>query len=146
MPRSLALSNDLRIAVARLSRRLRRSVADEALGFPQLSALGTLEQRGSLTLQELSTREGITPPSMLKTVNTLVDAGYLARRAHETDGRKQLLEITDAGHAMLAETKRRRNVWLAERLDALSVDERAALARAVPILEQLAACAPEGES
>ena len=138
MPRSLALSNDLRIAVARLSRRLRRSVADETLGFPHMSALGTMQQCGPLTLQELSVKERVTPPSMLRTVQGLVDHGYVDRVPHETDGRKQLLVITDAGATMIDETRRRRNAWLATRLDALTPDERATLQQAAQIMERIA--------
>lgn len=138
MPRSLALSNDIRIAVARLSRRLRQSLADETLSFPHMSALGALDKAGALTLQELSRAERVTPPSMLRTVTALVEHGYVARRPHATDGRKQLLEITDSGFRMMDATRRSRNLWLAERLDALSTDERATLAAAAPILERLA--------
>ncbi|WP_144720081.1 MarR family winged helix-turn-helix transcriptional regulator [Agrococcus jejuensis] len=138
MPRSLALSNDLRIAVARLSRRLRRSVADETLGFPHMSALGTMQKCGPITLQELSTKERVTPPSMLRTVQGLVDHGYVDRTPHETDGRKQLLVITDDGQQMIEETRRRRNAWLAARLDALTPDERATLQRAAQIMERIA--------
>lgn len=138
MPRSLALADDVRIAVARLSRRLRRSVADETLSFPHMSALGTLDKCGPLTLQELSAKERITAPSMLKTVNALVEHGYLARRPHDTDGRKQLLNITEAGFAMMDQTRRQRNLWLAERLDALTADERATLANAAGIMQKLA--------
>lgn len=138
MPRSLTLSNDVRIAVARLSRRLRQTRADETVSFPHMSALGSLDKCGPLTLQDLSRVERVTPPSMLRTVNALVEHGYVARRPHESDGRKQLLEITSEGFAMMEATRRSRNLWLAERVDALSTEERALLAKAAPILERLA--------
>lgn len=138
MPRSLTLSNDVRIAVARLSRRLRQTRADETISFPHMSALGTLGKCGPITLQDLSRKERVTAPSMLRTVTSLVDHGYVARRPHETDRRKQLLEVTPAGLEMMDATRRSRNLWLAERIDALSTDERALLAKAAPILERLA--------
>ena len=138
MPPPPSLSNDLRIAVARLSRRLRRSVADETLGFPHMSALGTLHKCGPITLQDLSAKDGVTPPSMVRTVHSLVEHGYVERRPHETDGRKQLLEITESGHAMMDETRRQRNAWLQGRLDALDDDDRATLRRAAEIMDRLA--------
>jgi DNA-binding MarR family transcriptional regulator len=80
----------------------------------------------------------VTPPSMLRTVQGLVDHGYVDRTPHETDGRKQLLVITDEGQQMIDETRRRRNLWLATQIDALTPDERQTLQQAARIMERLA--------
>lgn len=121
----------------RLSRQLRRNNDFVDLSFPQVSALGILLKHGSLTLQELAAREGITPPSMLKSVQRLIELEYVEKAPHETDGRKQLLTITPRGHEVIDDIRERRNQWLQARLDALTDDEIAVLVQALPILERL---------
>jgi DNA-binding MarR family transcriptional regulator len=131
-------AHDLRIAVARLARRIRteRAVAD--LGNSQMSVIGLLAVHGSLTPTELSELERITPPSMTRTVSQLVEDGYVARTPSAEDGRKVLLELTDRGRELAAETRRRRDAWFSHRLEELTAEERAQLLDAVPVLRKLA--------
>ncbi|WP_430591701.1 MarR family winged helix-turn-helix transcriptional regulator [Humidisolicoccus flavus] len=138
MPRSLSLSDELRVAVARLSRRIRQSRADTTLSFPHYSALGSMRMIGVCTLSELAEQEQVTAPSMNRTVNSLVEHGYVARTPHASDGRKLMLEITESGDLMIEQTKRQRNLWLAEQLDALTPAERSTLSAAIPLLQRLA--------
>ena len=125
------------MAVARLSRLARHSHTFDDLTFSQSSALVRIMQREPLTLQELAESEGITPPSMLKTVQSLVELGYVTRRPHETDGRKQLLEITEQGHRAIGEIRERRDAWMQERLAQLSDDEMTLLRAALPAMRRL---------
>ncbi|MGO1497956.1 MAG: MarR family winged helix-turn-helix transcriptional regulator [Agrococcus casei] len=138
MPEFGPLPNSLRRAVTRLSRQLRRNNDFTELSFPQVSALGILLAHGSMTLQELAEREGITPPSMLKSVQRLIELEYVGKAPHETDGRKQLLTITERGHEVIDDIRERRNEWLRARLDALSPEEIDVLEQALPILFRLA--------
>ena len=123
--------------MTRLSRQLRRNNDFTELSFPQVSALGILLAHGSMTLQELAQREGITAPSMLKSVQRLIELEYVGKTPHETDGRKQLLDITARGHEVIADIRERRNEWLRARLESLSSDEVAVLEEALPILLRL---------
>jgi DNA-binding MarR family transcriptional regulator len=132
------MDSDLRITIARLARRIRQERADTDLGDSQMSVLFALGLHGPLTLGELSTNERITAPSMNRTVNLLEAAGLLARTASPDDGRKVIIDLTDAGHALIDETRRRRDAWFSERLAALSPDERALLEAADPVLRKLA--------
>jgi DNA-binding MarR family transcriptional regulator len=131
-------AHDLRIAVARLARRIRteRAVAD--VGDSQMSVIGLLASHGSLTLTELSDLDRITPPSMTRTVSQLVDDGYVARTPSPEDGRKVLLELTERGRELAAETRRRRDAWFSHRLEELTAQERTQLRDAVPVLRKLA--------
>ncbi len=131
-------AHDLRIAVARLARRIRteRDVSD--VGNSQMSVIGLLSSHGSLTLTELSDLERITPPSMTRTVSQLVDDGYVTRTRSADDGRKVLLELTSRGRQLAAETRRRRDAWFSDRLEQLTAQERAQLREAVPVLRKLA--------
>ncbi|MEO6200526.1 MAG: MarR family transcriptional regulator [Cryobacterium sp.] len=132
------LSHDFRIANARLARRLRQEKAENELSGGQFSALETLFAVGPLTLSELSESEHVTPPSMNRTINCLVDAGLVHRAGSEDDGRKVVLTATDDGLALMRETRKRRDAWLATRVSALTADERRVLADATRIMKGLA--------
>lgn len=136
MPDSLA--TDLRIAVNRLSRTLRAQKADAAMTDAQFSALARLHREGAMTLADLSRQDGVTPPSMTKTVAVLVERGLASKDDHGDDRRKVLLAATPAGSALVEETRRRRDDWLSPRLTALTADERRTLTDATEIMRRLA--------
>ena len=76
---------------------------------------------------------------MNRTVNCLQDAGYVERSADDSDGRKVVITITDAGRAVVDETTRRRDAWVETVLADVSEQERMTLAAAAEILQRLAA-------
>lgn len=133
------LAAGLRVAVARLTRRLRseRDPQNE-LSVGQLSVLGTLYRCGACSIGELAAQERVQPPSMTRTVNCLEEAGYVLRTPHATDGRQVVIELADKGRETLEADRRRRDAWLAQRLRELTPEERSVLRRAAPILERLA--------
>jgi DNA-binding MarR family transcriptional regulator len=133
------LSSTLRIAVMRLARRLRQEKSDNETTLTQLSALATLERHGPLTLGDLAAHERVQPPSMSRVVAALVERGLATRTPHPTDGRQQLVAVSDHGHEMLDQQRRRREAWLSHRLAGLTAHERKTLAEAAAILERLAA-------
>ena len=49
-----------------------------------------------------------------------------------------ILSLTPAGQTLLKDTRRRRDQWMATRLQSLSVEERETLARASEILLRVA--------
>lgn len=132
------LSGALRIAVARLSRRLRAEKEDHELSDAQTAILGFLAREGSATIGGLSEFERVKPPSMNRTVNRLEEAGYVARTADDADGRKVVVIPTERGLELVAETRRRRDAWLHQRLRTLTAEERATLAEAARIMRELA--------
>lgn len=134
-----ALASELRVPVMRLARRLRLERSSEDYTLNQLSAMAVLDRDGDLTAGELAAIERVTPPSMTRTVNSLVDAGLAVRRPHDTDGRQVLIGLTDLARAVLAEDRRRRDQWLTQRLDELDPADRELLARVAPLLDSLAA-------
>ena len=104
----------------------------------QFSALASLDSHGTLTLGELSELERVTPPSMNRTVNALVRAGLVSRQAASDDRRKVGLALTDAGSALLRETRKRRDAWIAQRFLTLSPEQRQTLVAATAIMKELA--------
>jgi DNA-binding MarR family transcriptional regulator len=62
----------------------------------------------------------------------------VTRRPHATDGRQVLVELTDEARNVLDEDRRRRDLWLARRLDELGPADRELLRRVAPLLDLLA--------
>jgi DNA-binding MarR family transcriptional regulator len=133
-----ALASTLRLSVMRLARRMRAQRADTMLTLSQLAALATLDRHGPLSPGELAAHEKISPPSMTRLLGVLEAAGLVLRTAHPTDRRQVQLVVSPAGVALLKEDRRRRDVWLAQRLQDLDADELEVLQRAAGILDRLA--------
>jgi DNA-binding MarR family transcriptional regulator len=133
------LGSQLRIAVLRLSRRLRREgVAGGQVTASQLSALSAVAKHGEMTLGELASHERVAPPSMTRIAARLEEAGFLERRADPSDRRVVWVGLSAAGAALLEDVRSRRDAYLASRLGELNAEELQALAKAVPLLERLA--------
>ena len=131
------LASALAVSVSRLSRRLRQE-RDSSLTATQLSALGTLQRHGPLSLGALAASERVQPPSMTRTVQCLAEAGMLDRRGHPDDRRQVVLQVSERGQDLLNSERRRRDAWLAQRLDSYSAQQREVLRRALPLLDELA--------
>jgi DNA-binding MarR family transcriptional regulator len=133
------LASELRLSVMRLRRRLSNERhPDNPLSMGAMAVLGCLFRNGDLTVGELASAERVQPPSMTRTVNALEVGGYVARRAHETDGRQVVVALSEQGRTTLLADRARRDAWLARRLRDLTTDERDVLRRAAPLLERLA--------
>ncbi|QYF73480.1 MarR family winged helix-turn-helix transcriptional regulator [Cryobacterium sp. PAMC25264] len=131
------LSHDFRLANGRLARRVRQEQAENELTGGQFSALGAVFRLGPMTLSALSDEERVTPPSMNRTVNALVQAGLVDRAGSAEDGRKVILTATPAGLALVKETRRRRDDWIAKRILRLTPEQRQVLAAATDIMKEL---------
>ncbi|MGW3469413.1 MarR family winged helix-turn-helix transcriptional regulator [Saccharopolyspora sp. NPDC000995] len=136
--RERTLASRLRLAVVRLNRRLRAQSADSKITLSQLSALSCLHKTGAMTPGELAAKEGVQPPSMTRVIAALEDAGLVARRAHPTDGRQAIVELTEAGRARIDEEVSVRERWLDQQLVDLSEEERRVLSQAAEIIDRLA--------
>ena len=133
----------MRISVSRLARRLkveqRLGVGgpDAALSDIQLAALSALERHQAMTPGELAEYEKVQPPSMTRVIAVLEERNLVQRTAHPTDRRQVILTVTTEGRALVHRVRRRKEAWLAQRLDELSPAEVEILRAAAPILEKL---------
>ena len=127
----------LRVALARLSRRLRRH---EMAGLTptQLAALATVEQSGPLRLGDLAAAEGIAPSTLTRLVAVLEELGYVRRDADPKDARASTLAITREGHETMERLRAENSALLTQRVMLLTPQQRTALADALPALEALA--------
>lgn len=138
-PEIAELASQLRLAVARLSRRIRQEAAatGEELTASTQGALASIERLGPITLGELAAVERVQPPSMTRIVARLEEWGYATRVVDSADRRVARAAITDAGRELLARSRTRKDAYLARRVAELTDAERALLVRALPLLERL---------
>lgn len=129
---------DLRLSLARLSRRMRQQRAEGDVGEGQRSVLFRVHDAGPQTLGALAEHDRVTPPSMNRTVGVLVERGYLTREQSTEDARRVSIDLTDAGRQWVRETRRRRDAWFAARIGSLTAEERDLLERVAPVLRKLA--------
>lgn len=135
----VAAVNALRSSVMRLSRRLKHQRVDESLSPTEMSVLGTLSLCGSAaTPGELARKEHVQPPSMTRIVALLEAKGLVRLEPHPDDRRQKVVRQTEQAEAMLDESRRKRNAWLASLAEGLDEDEWAKLRAAAPVLEKLA--------
>ncbi len=139
VPSPPQLASRLRLAVARLSRRISREAtsAGDDLTASRLAALVTIEHFGPITLGELAAVEQVQPPSMTRIVARLEELGLAARETDPADRRVMRLRTTERGRTLLERSRTRRDAFLAQRVARFTDDERALLARALPLLERL---------
>ena len=142
MQTDAALATAMRISVSRLARRLRverlgLGGTETVLSDIQLAALAALERHDSMTPGELAEHEKVQPPSMTRVIALLEERGLVRRQPHTTDRRQVILTVTDDGRNLVQRVRRRREAWLAQRLQELSPDERQILRAAAPILEKI---------
>src|ERR1700743_2185323 len=123
-----ALATAMRIPISRLARRLRverlgLGGTETVLSDIQLAALAALERHGSMTPGELAEHEKVQPPSMTRGIAVLEERALVTREPHATDRRQVILTVTADGKELVQRVRRRREAWLAQRLQELSPGE-----------------------
>lgn len=131
------LADRLHSVAIHLLRRVRREDAASGLPAPRLSALSVVVFGGPLTLTELAAAEQVRPPTMTRIVAALEADGLVRREPDTADRRIVRVRATARGARVLEEGRRRRVQALAGALEALSSADRALLARAAAMLEEL---------
>ena len=137
------VADRLHSAAIHLLRRLRRQ--DDAMGLTpaRASALSILVFAGPATLTNLARAEQVSAPTMTRLVLGMEREGLVRRAADDHDGRVVWLHATAKGTRLLHEGRRRRVAALAEELDALSASDRATVAAAAGIIEEMLARRPD---
>lgn len=82
----------------------------DPIGYPLLFNLLDEPRR----LSEIAERVHLDISTVSRQVSTLVAQGLVAKVADPSDGRAQMLTLTDEGRQMLIAIRARRNGWLAE--------------------------------
>ncbi|MER5527828.1 MarR family transcriptional regulator [Streptomyces sp. NPDC002677] len=132
------LAYELRLAVGRMTRRLRQAHAVGDVSLSGVSVLARLAADGPDSPTSLAEMERVRPQAMATTLAQLEQRGLVRRTPDAADGRRSIAAVTEEGRAMLAERRSESVQRLANVLDTFSAEERATLGAAVPLLARLA--------
>lgn len=134
-----APATELREAMMALARQLRRHRPDNGLPLSQLEVLGDVSRAGVTTPAEIAARLHVRVQSLTDSINELESRGLLSRRPDDNDRRRQLIELTDDGLALLSQDRAQRDAWLSESMrNHLSELEFNLLMLTAPVLRKLA--------
>lgn len=131
------LAADLRVAVARLARRLRQQTGTD-LTASLLSAMWSIENLEPVTLGDLAVAERVQPPTITRIASRLEESGLVVRETDPMDRRVMRVSLSAEGRRLLERTRTRRTAYLTKRIRDLDPEDRSVLERAAPILERLA--------
>ena len=132
------LAHRLQRLVLRLNRELRAQNAGSGASNADAMLLAEIRHAPGLGVSELAAIENVARSVMSERVKRLELAGLIVSDPTlRADRRRMGLTITEAGRALLEEITERRRAWMAERLAALSADERQAVETAVASLERI---------
>lgn len=130
---------ELRLALARIVRRLRQAHEPGELTLSEISVLSRLDRDGPATPGALAGGERVRPQAMGNTLAALEQRGLVARMPDPDDGRKVSMSATEAGRQLLLDRRsastRRMTRALAE---GFTPEERRRLVEAIPLLDRLA--------
>jgi DNA-binding MarR family transcriptional regulator len=107
--------------------RLRRDFDTTLPRFDLMAALDRAQ--GGMTLGEISKRMMVSNGNVTGLATRLEAEGLVERRARPGDRRAQLLRLTAKGRREFARQSAAHEAWIAELLDGLRPEERAALFR-----------------
>ncbi len=115
----------------------------EDLSVPQFRTLNYLDHHTGASLSQAAEHIGLTLPSMSTLVEGLVERGLISRSPHQVDRRRVTLTLTPRGQSVLGSAHGATQAALAERLDALSAEDRLAVAQAMQALRPIFQCASD---
>jgi DNA-binding MarR family transcriptional regulator len=115
-----------------------RVLGEVGLSFTQMKVLFLLEEREELTVKDLSERLSMSLPAMSRSVEGLVQRGFVARREHATDRRSRQIALLPSGREVLDRVTAAREHALVAFAAELTDAERTALyAALLPIAERI---------
>jgi DNA-binding MarR family transcriptional regulator len=115
-----------------------RVLGEVGLSFTQMKALFLLQEREEMTVKDLSERLSMSLPAMSRSVDGLVQRGYVARRECESDRRSKQIALLPQGREVLERVVAARTAAIVAFAAELSDAERTALhAALLPIAERI---------
>ncbi len=107
-----------------IRREMRAQRESASLSLPQFRTLVYLENHLGASLAQVAEHIGLTPPSMSKIVDGLVEQGLVRRRSHPRDRRRIELGLTAKGDAVWQSARRAVPARLAETMNLLSAAQQ----------------------
>jgi len=112
---------------------------ERAVTSAELSVLGLLYRRGTMSAGELAWAERVQPQSLTRTLAALEERGEICRVPDPSDRRRSVLSITEAGKGILLADVSQRDSWLSMAIaEQLSPAETLLVMMAGELMERLA--------
>jgi len=129
------LSLELLLSASRFTRVATRvpGIAYSAVAWRVLSDLSA----GPARVSDLAQQQRVAQPTMTTLLQRLESEGWVRREPDPADGRATLMQTTAAGENALADYRRAAASRIAPLLSELGAADRATLARAAELLQQL---------
>jgi DNA-binding MarR family transcriptional regulator len=140
------LAEELGSIITRLTGLLRQAAVPAKVNLAQARTLLALRDGGPQRVTSLARLEHLTQPTMSAVVGRMERLGWVRRAADDVDRRAVLVRLTNAGKRILDELIKRRTAVLQSGLETVSPSDRAALARALPVLHELIQQARHGRA
>jgi DNA-binding MarR family transcriptional regulator len=139
----ISVATELRESLMAVARQLRRHRPDHGLTTSQMELLAEISRADSTTPAELAARMHVRVQSLTDSINEVVRRGLASRRPDDTDRRRQLIEITADGTALLESDRAERDAWLHDTMRTSLTDlEFNLLMLLAPVLRKLADADP----
>ncbi|SFS78073.1 MarR family winged helix-turn-helix transcriptional regulator [Saccharopolyspora flava] len=129
---------EVRVGVMRMARRLRAEREPGELTPGRFAVLARLERDGPATASALASAERVTPQSMARIAQHLLDSGLAERVPDPDDKRAAHLRITDAGRRRVQADRSQNEAWLAQAMSELTDVERDLVVLAARVLDRIA--------
>lgn len=113
-----------------------RRRAMQGLNVPQYRTLNYLRRHPDASLSSVAEYLGLTPPTVSKMIQKLVEQGIIIRNS-ASDRRQVRLSLSEAGVSALTQAREETRTQLAESLKTLSQEELKNLLSALEILESV---------
>jgi len=140
---ALELADELLAAVGSLRRQARRSAGRpwpaELVSGAQSELVRLVRRQPDVSVAEAATELGLAANTVSTLVRQLVEAGLLVRASDSQDRRIARLRLTDRARHRVERWRDERASVVGRAVARLPAADRAALARAVPVLSVLAA-------
>lgn len=132
--------SEFRYQLTRLARQLRRISQNDPQSWSRMLVVIAIDRMGNnVTPSELAMAEDIYSSNLAVILRQLEEEGMVERKTDATDRRKTRVRLTEKGCSVLAESRKRRDDWLAQAFDeALSPEEATHLLKMTPLLNKLA--------
>ena len=101
------------------------------LTLPQFDVIITLGNTPGMPYKKLGEETLITKGTLTGVINRLEDKGLVQRVASETDGRSQIIRLTEAGNALFERTFPEHLIYINQLFNAYSLEDIAALEAAL---------------
>jgi DNA-binding MarR family transcriptional regulator len=126
----------LRMTLGRLGRLLRQQNTED-LSYALMSLLFTIGRTQPITAGDLAQEEGVSPPSVTRSLGRLVDLGFVTRELDPDDRRSAVIRLTAKGARERELILNDREIWLARHLARLREEDIQIIVAALPALERL---------